>query len=87
MNFFYVGLCSFAGQRNLFINTLEENFEANLHSVREAFVGVVSKCTAIPAPFREINLLNRPQNMTALWEDYDFFFVFMSAKELENETV
>lgn len=51
-------------------------------------MGVVSKCTAIPAPFREINLLNSPQNMTALWEDYDFFFfVFVSAKELENKRV
>lgn len=86
MNFFWVGLCNLAGQRHLFINTLEKIFEANLHSVREAFVGV-AKCTAIPAPFREINLLKSPQNMTALWEDYDFFFVFLSAKELENKTV
>lgn len=33
---------------------------------------MVSKCAAIPAPFREINLLNSPPNMAALWEDYDF---------------
>lgn len=44
-----------------------------MHSLRETFVGVVVKCAAIPAPFWEINLLNSPQNMTALWEDYDFF--------------